>query len=92
MHHSCVNDGSFGPAVQGCRGDFDFTQQFEQVVFSVIPTAVFLMLSGPLLYRLADKPRLVSGPYFQWTKVVSALVDIRTCKQRRAVCGMKETR
>ncbi|KAJ3492561.1 hypothetical protein NLG97_g5309 [Lecanicillium saksenae] len=69
MDNECINDGSLGPAVQGCRGDFDFTQKFEQVVFSLIPTAAFLVLSGALVYRQAGRPRLVSGAYFQLIKI-----------------------
>jgi hypothetical protein len=91
MDNSCVNDGSFGPAVQGCRGDFDFTQKFEQVVLSLIPTAVFLLLFCALVYRLAGRPRLVSGPYFQCTKMVSTLLLVDNCKHRRVACGSKDT-
>ena len=80
MDNSCVNDGSLGPAVQSCRGDFDFTQEFEQIVLSVTPTAVFLLLSGALVCRLADRPRLVSGPYFQLIKMVSVLLHFHICK------------
>ncbi|KAI1128647.1 P-loop containing nucleoside triphosphate hydrolase protein [Nemania abortiva] len=39
-------DSSFGPAVDGnCRGGFDFTVQFEEVVLAILPTAIFLLLS-----------------------------------------------
>ncbi|KAI1751604.1 P-loop containing nucleoside triphosphate hydrolase protein [Xylaria castorea] len=42
---SC-GDGSFGPVVEnGCRGGFDFTVRFEELVLAILPTAIFLLLS-----------------------------------------------
>ncbi|KAI0968721.1 P-loop containing nucleoside triphosphate hydrolase protein [Xylaria arbuscula] len=39
-------DASFGPAAEsGCRGGFDFTVQYEEVILAILPTAVFLLLS-----------------------------------------------
>lgn len=38
-------DGSLGPIVQNsCRGGFDFTVQFEELVLAILPTAIFLLL------------------------------------------------
>lgn len=35
----CLNDSAdvFDPVVKGCRGNFDFTIQFETIFFSLIP-------------------------------------------------------
>ncbi|KAI1313225.1 P-loop containing nucleoside triphosphate hydrolase protein [Xylaria venustula] len=39
-------DGSFGPAVgDGCRGGFDFTVQFEEIILTILPAAIFLLVS-----------------------------------------------
>ncbi|KAI1419772.1 P-loop containing nucleoside triphosphate hydrolase protein [Xylaria sp. FL1777] len=39
-------DGSFGPAVEdGCRGGFDFTVQFEELILAILPAAIFLLVS-----------------------------------------------
>ncbi|KAI0465937.1 P-loop containing nucleoside triphosphate hydrolase protein [Xylaria cf. heliscus] len=39
-------DGSFGPVVDSdCRGGFDFTLHFEELVLAILPTAIFLLLS-----------------------------------------------
>ncbi|KAI0201171.1 hypothetical protein F4808DRAFT_129571 [Astrocystis sublimbata] len=39
-------DASFGPVVdRGCRGGFDFTVQFEELILAILPTAVFLLVS-----------------------------------------------
>ncbi|KAI0508944.1 P-loop containing nucleoside triphosphate hydrolase protein [Xylaria bambusicola] len=39
-------DRSFGPGVQdGCRGGFDFTVHFEELILAILPAAVFLLLA-----------------------------------------------
>ncbi|RYC65696.1 hypothetical protein CHU98_g529 [Xylaria longipes] len=39
-------DELFGPVVESaCRGGFDFTVQFEELVLAILPTAIFLLLS-----------------------------------------------
>ncbi|KAF2725176.1 P-loop containing nucleoside triphosphate hydrolase protein [Polychaeton citri CBS 116435] len=51
-----TSDRTFGPRVnQSCR-PFDFTLQFEDVVFTCIPTALFLLLSLPEIFLLLKKP------------------------------------
>ncbi|KAI1115542.1 P-loop containing nucleoside triphosphate hydrolase protein [Nemania sp. NC0429] len=38
-------DATLGPAVDiSCRGGFDFTVQFEELVLAILPTAIFLLL------------------------------------------------
>lgn len=88
--NNCVNDNSFGPAVHGCRGDFDFTQEFERIILSVVPTAAFLLLAPGLVYHLADKPRLVSGLPFQLIKVVSTIHILHTCENGRIASSLKD--
>ena len=52
----CVTDADafFGPRVDPCRRQFDFTLLFEQSVFTVGPSAIFIVLLSlriPKLYR-----------------------------------------
>ncbi|KPM39618.1 ATP-binding cassette transporter abc3 [Neonectria ditissima] len=65
----CVNDGSFGPGVQGCRGDFDFTQKFERIFFSIIPAAVFVAAAVARVAVLSQVPRVVEGRILQYLKL-----------------------
>lgn len=58
---SCISDASFGPAVRGCRGDFDFTLKFEKIFLSIIPTSVFLAISLPRLVYLTRRPTIIRG-------------------------------
>ncbi|RYO90243.1 hypothetical protein DL762_002765 [Monosporascus cannonballus] len=65
------DDGSFGPTVQGCRGDFDFTLLFEQSFFLIAPSSVFLLLSAARLSVLRFRRREVSGTIFQLSKLAA---------------------
>ncbi|CAK7206573.1 hypothetical protein SEUCBS139899_009369 [Sporothrix eucalyptigena] len=65
----CHDDDTFGPAVQGCRGDFDFTIRFEQLVLAIIPPAVFIPLVLPRLLYLWQKPSLIAGYFLLAGKV-----------------------
>ena len=67
---SCVDDTSFGPAVQGCRADFDFTLKFEKIILSILPSAVFIALSVPRCILIARKVRVVDGATFKFIKLV----------------------
>ncbi|KAI1780252.1 P-loop containing nucleoside triphosphate hydrolase protein [Hypoxylon cercidicola] len=64
----CLNDESFGPTVQGCRGDFDFTIMFEKIFFALIPSAVFIALCLPRVVYLTRKPAIVGGAFLQYIK------------------------
>jgi hypothetical protein len=71
MSSTCLNDDSFGPGVQGCRGDFDFTQKFERIFFSIIPTVVFIAATFARVTVLSQRERIVSGIVIQSVKIVS---------------------
>ncbi|KAI1762775.1 P-loop containing nucleoside triphosphate hydrolase protein [Hypoxylon sp. FL1150] len=64
----CLNDESFGPTVQGCRGDFDFTIMFEKIFFALIPSAVFVAICLPRIVYLIRNPALVDGAFFRYIK------------------------
>ncbi|KAF2808069.1 uncharacterized protein BDZ99DRAFT_391725 [Mytilinidion resinicola] len=48
-------DSAFGPAVEGCRGNFDFTLAFEQYFFSIAPSAAFLLIAPVRIHYLSSK-------------------------------------
>ncbi|KAM7197970.1 P-loop containing nucleoside triphosphate hydrolase protein [Naviculisporaceae sp. PSN 640] len=43
---ACPSDREFGPAVSGCRGNFDFTIKFEDIILSLVPSALFFVLAA----------------------------------------------
>ncbi|KAH7319081.1 putative ATP-binding cassette transporter [Rhexocercosporidium sp. MPI-PUGE-AT-0058] len=51
---SCTpaSDNVFGPVVQGCRDNFDFTLLFEQTILSISPATIFLLLMLTRLFHL----------------------------------------
>jgi hypothetical protein len=73
----CADDDSFGPAVRGCRGDFDFTIKFEKIFFALIPAPVFIALALSRVVYLARKPVIVGGAFLRITKLVSSSLVVK---------------
>ena len=69
----CQDDDTFGPAVHGCRDDFDFTIKFEEVLFSLILTLVFISIALARIVSLVRQPRIVGGAFLLGTKLVTHL-------------------
>lgn len=79
MHGGCSPsaDDAFGPAVKGCRDDFDFTLRFEQYFFVIAPSVAMLLAGLARLYDLHPQRRkLVDALTLKWSKVVSDIVYI----------------
>ncbi|KAF2470780.1 P-loop containing nucleoside triphosphate hydrolase protein [Lindgomyces ingoldianus] len=66
----CTNDDTFGPGVRGCRGDFDFTQVFEKIILSILPSTCFAILAGLRLTTISRRPRIIDNTILQNVKVV----------------------
>lgn len=64
-----ANDQSLGPSVIGCRGDFDFTVKFEQVVFSLVPSVIFVIASLWRIALIIRRPTIVGAPLLQLAKL-----------------------
>lgn len=77
--HSCsfASDNVWGPAVQPCRRLFDFTLLFEQSIFSILPSSIFLLLAFGRYYQLWQQPNLVTG----WTLLGIKLVSRKTYRE-----------
>ncbi|KAF5560472.1 multidrug resistance [Fusarium phyllophilum] len=79
---ACLNDDSLGPAVRGCRGNFDFTVAFEDVVFVIVPAAAFICLGFFRILTLCRRRRpIVSASAVQWTKLLVLIILGRNCSQ-----------
>ncbi|KAI5922440.1 ABC multidrug transporter [Camillea tinctor] len=64
-----TNDQSIGPSVFGCRDNFDFTVKFEEIFFSLVPSAIFILVS---LWRIAVLRRqavVVDAPVLLFAKL-----------------------
>jgi hypothetical protein len=51
----------FGPQVEGCLGDFDFTLLFEETILSIAPLAITLLLLPARIMHLRRQPQKVHG-------------------------------
>ncbi|KAE9375968.1 ABC transporter-like protein [Stipitochalara longipes BDJ] len=73
---SCAssNDDQFGPQVQGCRGDADFTLLFEQSILSIAPATLFLCLFISRIAWLWREDRKTKGHYLRYTKLVVSVL------------------
>lgn len=70
------NDAALGPAVNSaaCRGGFDFTVAFEEVVMGIVPSAVFMLAAGVQVARLLRRKSLKVRPSWLFAaKLVSRL-------------------
>lgn len=65
----CRNDGDFGPAVVGCRGDFDFTLAFELAILSILPSCLFLLSASFRLVQLRRRKSLGNDAASRWAFV-----------------------
>ncbi|RDW71555.1 hypothetical protein BP6252_08118 [Coleophoma cylindrospora] len=68
------SDNAFGPQVEECVRSFDFTLQFENLILSVLPSVVFLLLALPRIWILRRKPRRVAGSTLQIIKLISIVL------------------
>ena len=69
----CLNDETFGPAVHGCRENFDFTIKFERIFLSLISASLFIMLAQIRIRFLTQRPRMVHGNRLWILKVVRSM-------------------
>ncbi|SPQ21485.1 0a5b51b6-253b-4161-aad1-e30c33b8129a [Thermothielavioides terrestris] len=88
----CADDDSFGPAVRGCRGDFDFTIKFEKIFFALIPAPIFIAFSLARIVHLARKRVIVGSAFLRAAKIPTigvlcafqlALLVLSSTKSRR---------
>ncbi|KAI4723833.1 multidrug resistance-like protein [Aureobasidium sp. EXF-10728] len=62
-------DSAFGPAVEGCRQNFDFTLAFESYFFSIVPS-VLLLCFAPLRFKTLSRVRpKIKGTAFKYVKL-----------------------
>lgn len=59
-----------GALLQLNQEEFDFNIQFEQLFFSIIPCALFILTSLWRTISQARKPTVVNAPVFQLIKLV----------------------
>ncbi|KAM4067622.1 ABC transporter [Hirsutella rhossiliensis] len=68
------NDESFGPVVNGCHRDFDFTILFEDIIFSILPSLIAILAASMKILRLRHQQRLVTAGRLQAVKLLALAV------------------
>ncbi|KAI5924949.1 ATPase-like protein [Camillea tinctor] len=74
MSSGCINDNEFGPAVQGCRDDFDFTIKFEGDILALLPNCLFVAASFLRIIYLTRRQEIVKNVTLRNIKLISAFV------------------
>ncbi|KAI0602863.1 ATPase-like protein [Biscogniauxia sp. FL1348] len=74
MSTGCINDGEFGPAVQGCRDDFDFTIKFEGTILALLPNCLFVAASVLRIVHLAKRQEIVKNTALRNIKLIATFV------------------
>ena len=79
---SCTDD-SFGPwAGATCRGGFDFTLLFEEAIFSILFTSLFLLAALTPIVKLAREPVKVRSSPLKWFKQVRVSLPYNARRMR----------
>lgn len=75
---SCAQvDDSWRAYALSCRGGFDFTLLFEEVVLGIVPIGIILAAAPFRLRHLVRKPYKVAGVGLLLTKIVCPNLEIR---------------
>ncbi|KAI6361085.1 hypothetical protein MCOR25_006549 [Pyricularia grisea] len=75
MACSTEADRVFGPAVQGCRSDFDFTLLFQDTVLGILPSSLLIILAAARLVVLARRPAIARLNWLYHSKIGVNLVS-----------------
>ena len=69
-------EDAFGPSVEGCFDDFDFTLLFEESILTIVPLAIFLVILPFRLVYLCKRKKVARGGLLHISKLVSLLPDL----------------
>ncbi|KAK1570181.1 canalicular multispecific organic anion transporter 1 [Colletotrichum navitas] len=75
MECSIEADRVFGPAVQGCRSDFDFTLLFHDSILTILPSAVLIILASIQITILVYRPTFARLDRRYYSKLAVAFVS-----------------
>lgn len=67
---ACLSDAAFGPAVRGCRGNFDFTLKFEMIFLDILPNSIFIIIFISRIAHLVTQPTVAKDLILRALKTV----------------------
>lgn len=62
-------DTAFGP---GLPGRFDFTLTFEQIIFTLLPCSLFIVVIALQIHHRRNRPAVVKHGLLFWAKMVGS--------------------
>lgn len=71
MDRLSCNDAHFGPIVENCRDNFDFTLVFQDTILSLVPSAITSVCAALRILYLRKRPPLITAKKLQLLKLVS---------------------
>ncbi|KAK6532681.1 hypothetical protein TWF281_006860 [Arthrobotrys megalospora] len=71
---TCVEDLGFGPTVLHCRQGLDFTLQFEESMFDLVPAGLVILLSPFRIWQLRRRPKRVFEKSFAGSKLMNIAI------------------
>lgn len=63
-------DNALRVPASSCRGGFDFSLLFEEIILGIVPLGIVLIIVPFRLWHLFRKPRKVEVSWLLWAKVV----------------------
>ncbi|KAF2421108.1 ABC transporter [Tothia fuscella] len=70
----CTDDVRLGPSVHGCRYNLDFTLKFERIVFSLVPSCLFICVAVWRISILVRRPPIVAGATLKVARLAIAVI------------------
>lgn len=69
-------DKSLQPVPQSCRGGFDFSLLFEEVILGIVPLGFMVLILPWRIWHLFQKPRKVVPSALEYIKLVSQYLSL----------------
>ncbi|KAK6343113.1 hypothetical protein TWF718_008486 [Orbilia javanica] len=71
---TCAEDLGFGPTVLHCRQGLDFTLQFQESMFDLLPAGLVIILSPLRIWQLRRRPKRVFEKSFASSKLMNITI------------------
>ncbi|KAF3103528.1 hypothetical protein TWF102_003714 [Orbilia oligospora] len=71
---TCMEDLGFGPTVLHCRQGLDFTLQFEESMFDLVPAGLVILLAPLRIWQLRRRPKRVFEKSFAGSKLMNIAI------------------
>ncbi|KAK6505820.1 hypothetical protein TWF481_007711 [Arthrobotrys musiformis] len=71
---TCMEDLGFGPTVLHCRQGLDFTLQFEESMFDLVPAGLVILLAPLRIWQLRRRPKRVFEKSFAGSKLMNITI------------------